>query len=75
MTGVAPTDRPQSVGNRCVILIQTARSTAYFNGCPYIFLIYYHITIYMFVYHIFFTSPLLLAVGPQSLQGGLFTIF
>ena len=31
--------------------LQTARSTANFNGCPYIFLLYYYITIY-FVYHI-----------------------
>ena len=30
----------------------------------------------MFVYRIFMTSPLLLAVGPQSLYGGgLYTIF
>ena len=29
----------------------------------------------MFVYHIFMTSPLWLAVGPQSLLGGLFTVF
>ena len=26
----------------------------------------------MFVYHIFITSPLFLAIGPQSLKGGLF---
>ena len=29
----------------------------------------------MFVYYIFMTSPLWLAVGPQSIQGGLFTKF
>ena len=38
----------------------------HFNGYPYIFLIYYNL-LYMFVYHIFMTSPLWLAVGPQSL--------
>ena len=40
-----------------------------------IFLIYFYITIYVCVYHIFMTSPLWLAVGPQSLLGGLFTNF
>ena len=41
-------------------------STTYFNGCHYIF--WYTITLlYMFVYHIFISSPLWLAVGPQSL--------
>ena len=39
---------------------------AYFNGCPYIFW-YTILLLYMFVYHIFITSPLWLAVGPQSL--------
>ena len=29
--------------------VQTARNTVYFNGCPYIFLIYYYITVYMYV--------------------------
>ena len=29
----------------------------------------------MFVYYIFMTSPLWLAVGPQSTSGGLFTKF
>ena len=56
--------------------VQSARirSTAYFNGCPYIVLIYYYIY-YIFLYDIFMTSPLWLAVGPPSLCGGLFTIF
>ena len=48
--------------------VQTARSKAYFNGCPYIFLMYYYITTYMFLYHISMVSPLWLAVGPQSLR-------
>ena len=49
--------------------VQTVRSTAYFNGCPYIFLIYKCtiILLFMVVYHIFKSSPLWLAVGPQSL--------
>ena len=33
------------------------------------------ILLYMFVYHIFITSPLCLVVGPQSLKGELFTNF
>ena len=37
--------------------VQTARRTAYFNGCPYIFLIYYYITIYVCVPY-FITFPL-----------------
>ena len=44
------------------VRVQTAHSTAYLNGCPYIFLVYY----YMSLYHIFMTS-LWLAVGSQSL--------
>ena len=49
--------------------VQTTRSTAFFNRCPYVFLKYYYITIYKckFVYHIIMTSPLWLAVGPQFL--------
>ena len=31
--------------------VQTARSRAYFNWCPFIFLIYYYITIYVCVSH------------------------
>ena len=33
--------------------VKTARSTACFNGCPYIFLIYYYITIYVCVPHFY----------------------
>ena len=36
---------------------------------------YTFILLYKFVYHIFMTSPLWLAVGPRSLLGGLFTNF
>ena len=36
---------------------------------------YIIILLFMLVYHIFMTSPLWLAVGPQSLKGGLFTHF
>ena len=36
---------------------------------------WYTILLYIFVYHIFMTSPLWLAVGPQSLSGWLFTNF
>ena len=32
---------------------QTVRSTAYLNGCPYIFLIYYYYTIYVCVPHVY----------------------
>ena len=38
--------------------IQTARSTAYFNGCLYTFLIYHYITIYVWVPHFYYLSPL-----------------
>ena len=40
--------------------VQTARSTAYFNWCPYIFLIYmyYYITIYVCVPHFYDLSAL-----------------
>ena len=39
--------------------VQTARSTACFNGCPYsIFLVYYYIAIYVFVPHFFYLSAL-----------------
>ena len=44
--------------------VQTARSTAYFNGVARYFW-YTLILLYMFVYYIFMTSPLWLAVGPQ----------
>ena len=37
--------------NIFVASVQTAHSTAYFNGCPYIFLKYYCITIYVCVPH------------------------
>ena len=33
--------------------VQTARSTAFFNGCPYIFLIFYYITMYVCVPHFY----------------------
>ena len=42
---------------------------------PYIFFVRVIILLYMFVYHIFMTSPLWLAVGPQTLNGRLFTNF
>ena len=38
--------------------LQTARSTAFFNGCPHIFLIYYYITIYVCVPHFCYLSAL-----------------
>ena len=38
--------------------MQTARSTAYFNGCPFIFLIYYYINIYVCVPHFYDLSSL-----------------
>ena len=34
------------------------RSTAFFNGCPYIFLIFYDITIYVCVSHFYDLSTL-----------------
>ena len=34
------------------------RSTAYFNGCPYIFLLYYYMTIYVCVPHFYDLSAL-----------------
>ena len=37
--------------------VQTARSTTYFNGCPYI-LIYFYITIYVYVPHFYDLSAL-----------------
>ena len=40
-----------------------------------VFLYYTFILLYRFVYHIFMTSPLRLAVGPHSILGGLFTNF
>ena len=47
--------------------VQTARSKAYYNGCPYLFSIYVLLYYYMIVYYICMTSPLWLAVGPQSI--------
>ena len=38
--------------------VQTARSTAYFNGCPYVLLIYYYITINVCVSHLYNISAL-----------------
>ena len=38
--------------------VQTARSTAFFNGCPYIFLIYYYIYIYVCVPYFYDLSAL-----------------
>ena len=49
-----------------LIYHQREFSTAYFNGCPYIFFKYYYITMYVCVPY-FMTSPLSLAVGSQSL--------
>ena len=43
--------------------VQTARSTAYFNWCPYIFLIYYNIIIYICVPHFYDRFCWLLVFG------------
>ena len=56
---------PSALGHELVYRLRVAQPTL--MDVP-IFLIYFYITIYhMFVYHIFMTSPLWLAVGPQSL--------
>ena len=51
-----PYPRPFNIGTWA--REQTARSTAYFNGCPYIFLIYYYNTIYVCVPHFYDISAL-----------------
>ena len=48
--------------------VQTARSTAYFNGCPYIFLIYYYITIYVCVTHFYDLSALVGCWSSNSIR-------
>ena len=51
--------------------IQTARSTAYFNGCPYISWCTI-ILLYMFVYH-FYDLSVLIGCWSSVSMGGLFT--
>ena len=53
--------------------VQTAPGTSYFIWCRYIFLIYYYITVHVCDPHANDLSTWL-AVGPQSLCGGLFII-
>ena len=55
--------------------VQTARSTAYFNGCPYIFLIYYYITSYVCVQHFYDLSALFGCWSSVSIRRIIYNFF